>query len=163
MKVLVETASLLEELLIVRLAIQYTFHRRVITQLEGAFAMGAFEARFVIANSISRQKLHRIHSLLTGLAFLLGPNERHSFSFKKQNATATLLLDLLSLGRQDIHWFKGPIQLWRVLANMYRQGGSEGKTEEEERMQRGVDGEVDGGGGGLVGLGSWKWRMITGN
>lgn len=80
--------------------------------------MGAFEARFVIANSISRQKLHRIHSLLTGLAFLLGPNERHSFSFKKQNATATLLLDLLSLGRQDIHWFKGPIQLWRVLANM---------------------------------------------
>ena len=33
-------------------------------------------------------------------------------------------------------------------ANMYRQGGSGEKAEEEGRMQREVDGKVDGGGGG---------------
>ena len=91
----------------------------MIRYLEGALAMGAFEARFVIANSISRQKLHRIHSLHTGLAFLLGPNERHSFSFKNGMLQATLLLDLFTLGRQAIHWFKGPIQLYSKIKTNY--------------------------------------------
>lgn len=63
--------------------------------LEGAFAMRTFEARFVIANSISRQELHWIHSFLAGLAFLLRPKKRHSFQLLKENAEAPLFwLDL---------------------------------------------------------------------
>jgi len=47
------------------------------SDLKPAFAVSAFEARLVISNSISREKLNSINSLLTSLAFLLSSCKRH--------------------------------------------------------------------------------------
>lgn len=60
--------------------------------------MRAFEARFVITNSISRQQLNRINSLLTRLAFLLRPNKRHCsipLNYKQKPIDLGLLPNLL--------------------------------------------------------------------
>jgi len=45
--------------------------------LKAVFAVVAFEARFVVSNTISRELIHQIHGLVTSLAFLLGPRKRH--------------------------------------------------------------------------------------
>ena len=49
--------------------------------LEGSFAVAALETRLMVGDPIGRQLIHRIHRLLTGLALLLRPNERHPLSF----------------------------------------------------------------------------------
>lgn len=49
--------------------------------LEGSFAVAALEAGLMISDPIGHQLIHRIHRLLTSLALLLRPNERHLISF----------------------------------------------------------------------------------
>jgi len=53
--------------------------KEIEVNLKTAFAVVAFEARLMISNSISRELIHQIHSLVTDLALLLGPYKRHRF------------------------------------------------------------------------------------
>lgn len=48
---------------------------------ERSIAMAAFEAGLMISNSISRHRINEMDSLVTGLAFLCRPTERHFFFF----------------------------------------------------------------------------------
>jgi len=95
LKVLVEATRLLEELLIMRLTVQHTFHWWVSAQLKPAFAVSAFEARFVVANSISWEKLHRVHCLLASLAFLLSSCKRHPSPSSPLSPWAETVQDLI--------------------------------------------------------------------
>jgi len=79
LKVLAETTRLLEKLLKMRPTIHHSFHWWIIAQLKSAFAVRAFEASLVIRDSISWEKLHRVHCLLARPAFLLSSCKRHRF------------------------------------------------------------------------------------
>lgn len=74
-KTLLQAASSLEELIKVRPAIQDPLKGIEVAELEGSFAMVAPEASFVIDPIIGRQLVNKVHSFVTGHAFLLGSSK----------------------------------------------------------------------------------------